>query len=70
MEEFVQITPKEGRQLLKDSRILILLEWDIANAMIFYAIRKENDNQFKTKEEVLQAHRGLKFSNDYQALVI
>ena len=45
-------------------------EWDIANAIIFYSIRKEKDVQYKTKEETLQAHRGVKYSNDHQALVI
>jgi hypothetical protein len=38
--------------------------------MIFYSIRKENDVQYKTEEEILQAHRGVKYNNDHQALVI
>lgn len=70
MEEFSQVTSEGGRQLLKDSGILILPEWDIANAMIFDIVRKEKDTQFKTKEEVLQEHKGFKYSDDHQELVI
>lgn len=38
--------------------------------MDFDTIRKAKDTQFKTEEEVLQAHKGLKYCNDHQALVI
>ena len=38
--------------------------------MIFNSIIKEKDVQYKTEEEVMQAHRGVKFSDDHQALVI
>ena len=37
---FDSITLEVGRVLLKDVGILILPEWDIANAMIFDAIRR------------------------------
>lgn len=70
MEEFNQITPVGGRQLLKDSGVLILSEWDIANAMTFYAIRKEKDTKFRTEEEVMQAHKGVKYSDYHKALVM
>ena len=35
IEEFAQITPKGGTQILKDSGVLLLPEWDIANAIFF-----------------------------------
>ena len=38
--------------------------------MIFYSIRKEKNVQYKIEEEILQAHKGVKFSNDHQALFI
>ena len=70
LSDFAQFTPKAGRKLVKQLWVLIFPEWDIVNAMIFYSIRKEKDVYYKTKEEVLQAHRGVKFSDDLQALVI
>ena len=41
IRSFDAITPKARRAMLKDARILILLEWDIANAMIFDVVRRE-----------------------------
>ena len=38
---FDDITPEVGRKLLKDAWILIFLEWDIANAIIFDVVRRE-----------------------------
>ena len=38
--------------------------------MVFDSVRKQKDVQFRTTEEVLQAHRGIKFSDDHQALVM
>ena len=38
---FNDITPEASRALLKDAWILIFLEWDIANAMIFDDVRRE-----------------------------
>ena len=43
MEEFSQLTHEEGRKLLKGLGVSILLKWDIANAIIFYSIRKAKD---------------------------
>ena len=54
---------------MKQSGVLLLLEWDIVNAMVFDSVRKQRDVQFRTKE-VLQANRGVKFSDDHQALVM
>lgn len=70
MQNFSQITPKGGRQLLKDSTIFILLEWDITNPMIFYVVRKEKETKFNIEEEVKEAHNGVKYSNEHKALVI
>jgi hypothetical protein len=47
---------------------MILPEWGIAN--VFDTVRKIKDTQFKTKEEVLQAYKRLKYSDDHQGLVI
>ena len=49
---------------------MILLEWDIANVMIFDAMRKEIETKFRTKEEVKQSHKGVKYSDDHKALVM
>ena len=51
-KSFDDITPKGGRLLLKDVGILILPEWDIANAMIFDAMRREGQTRYKIEEEV------------------
>ena len=49
---FDNITPKAGRTLLKDARILILQKWDIANAMVFDAVRRESQARYRIEEEV------------------
>lgn len=56
--------------MLRDLGVMPLPKWDITNAMIFDTVRKEKDTHFKTEEEVLQAHKGLKYSDDHQSLVI
>ena len=38
--------------------------------MVLDSVRKQRDVQFKTEEEVLQANRGVKFSDDHQTLVV
>ena len=38
---FNDITPEGGWILLKEAEILIFLEWDIANAIIFDLVRRE-----------------------------
>ena len=55
---------------MKDLGVFILPKWDIANVIIFDTVRKAKDTQFKIEEEVLQAHKGLKYSDDHQTLVI
>ena len=69
-KSFDNITPKVGRALLKDVKILILPEWDIANAMVFDAMRREGQKRYRKEKEVQQAHKGVKFSEDHKALVM
>ena len=38
MQEFHNITPEEGRQMVKTSNILLLPNWDIADALIFNSV--------------------------------
>lgn len=70
LSDFTQLKPQARSQLVRGLGFLIPLEWGIANAMIFYSIRKAKNVQYKIEEEILHAHRGIKFSNDHQALVI
>ena len=62
--------PEPNRALLKDAVILILPEWDITNAMIFDVVRREGQTSYRIEEEVQQAHKGVKFSEDHMALVM
>jgi hypothetical protein len=36
LSDFDQLTLEARRKLVMESRVLVFLEWDIANAMIFY----------------------------------
>ena len=38
--------------------------------MIFDVVRKEEKKKYKTKEEALKAHKGVKFNEDHKALVL
>ena len=69
-QDFNDITPEVGGELLKDVGILIVPERDIANAMVFDVLRREGQTKFKTEEEVQIAHRGVKFSEDHKALFL
>lgn len=40
LSDFVQFTPKARRQIFKQSGVLLLPEWDIANAIVFDSVRK------------------------------
>ena len=53
LSDFSQFTPEAGRQIVKQLGVLILPEWDIANAMIFDSISKEKDVQYNIEEEIL-----------------
>ena len=67
---FDDITLEGGRLLLKDARILILPKWDITNAIVFDAVRREGQAKFRIEEDVQMAHKGVKFSEDHKALVL
>ena len=69
-KDFNDITPEGGRILLKEAGILILLEWDIANAIFFHLVKREGQAKFKIEEDVQTTHRGVKFSEDHKALVL
>ena len=53
---FDAITHEAGRTLLRDVGILILLEWDIANPMVFDVVRRESQTKYRIEEELHQAH--------------
>ena len=54
IEEFKNITPEEGRQLVNQAGVLIFPEWDITNAVAFSAIMKSK-NPFQDSEEEVKA---------------
>lgn len=41
MEEFKTITPEQGRDMVAQAGVLILPDWDIADALVLDAVRKE-----------------------------
>lgn len=59
MEEFKTITPEQRRDLVAQAGVLILPEWDIANALVLDAVRKET-----------KPMEGVTFSKDNAALVM
>lgn len=66
MQEFKSFTPKEVRKMIKSSKILLLPNWDIANAMVFNSVTKKLNVDEKVKKEI----KGAKFSEDNATLVI
>ena len=66
IQEFQNITPKEGRQMVKSSNILLLPNWDIVDALIFNSISDNLGLQDPNKKEFM----GTTFSNDQVALVM
>lgn len=59
LREFEAITPEQGRKLIADAGVLILPEWDIADALIFDVVRKET-----------KPLEGITFNNGHATLVI
>lgn len=59
LKEFELITPEEGRKLIESVGLLILLECDIEDAMVFDAVKKET-----------KPLEGITYSNDHVALVM
>ncbi len=66
MQEFHNITPEEGRQMVKNSNILLLPNWDIVDALIFNSISNRMELQDPNKKEFA----GTSFSDDQAALVM
>ena len=66
MQEFQNITPDEGRQMIKAASVLLLPNWDIADALIFNSVSNHLELQDPNKKEFL----GTAFSNDQVALVM
>ena len=66
MQEFQRITPEEGRQMVKASNILLLPNWDIADALIFNSISNKLDLQNQDKKEF----QGTTCNEDQVTLVI
>lgn len=50
MKQFERITPDEGRAMVHTAGVLILPEWDIADAIIFYQVRKSKVKTLATTE--------------------
>ena len=65
MQEFQNITPEEGRLMVKAENILLLPNWDIADALIFNFVSNNLGLQDPNKKEFL----GTAFSN-YQANLV
>lgn len=59
MAEFKAITPKAGREMVSKAGALLLLEWDIENALLLEVDRKET-----------KPMEGVTFSKDNAALVM
>ena len=70
MEEFKNITPEEGRQLVNQAGVLIFLEWDITDAVALSAIMKSKNPFQDSKEEVKVALQNSAFSEEYETLAI
>lgn len=59
MVEFRAITPKKGREMVSKAGVLILPEWDIADALVLESVRKET-----------KPMEGVTFGKDNVALVM
>ena len=66
MQEFQNITPEEGRHMVKAANVLLLPNWDIVDALIFNSVSNDLELQDPNKKEFL----GTAFSNDQAALVM
>ena len=60
MQEFQNITPEEGRQMVKAANILLFPNWDIVDALIFNSMSNNLGLQDPNNKEFL----GIAFSND------
>lgn len=57
IKEFQSLTPKEGREMVRASGVLLLPNWDIADALIFNLVsnKLETLDQNKNKSQVLSS---------------
>ena len=59
------MSPEEGRQMMKASNILLLPNWDIANALVFNYVTNRLNLQDQDKENF----QGIAFIQDQAAFV-
>ena len=65
MQRFQSITPEEGRQMVRASNILLLPNWDIADALIFSSV----SNKLTLQDQNEKDFQGTAFIEDHAALV-
>jgi hypothetical protein len=65
MQKFRNITPKEGRQMVRAANILLLPNWDIADALIFNSV----SNRLTLQDQNKKDFQGTAFIEDHAALV-
>ena len=66
MQKFISVTPEEGRKMIRSSAVLLLPNWDTADAMVFNIVKKKLRIEGKKKRALSVA----KYSEDHVALVI
>lgn len=64
------MTPKEGRNVVRESGILLLPEWDLASTIAFDTIRRKNSQVYATNEEDVCALQGSTFNTQWDTLAI
>lgn len=70
MEQFKSITLDKGRKLVSQAGVLLLPEWDIADAVAFNAIMQSKHPMQNSEEEVKEALQDSAFSEEYETLAI
>ena len=66
IKEFQNLTPEERREMVKASGVLLLPNWDIADALIFNSIFIK----LETLDQIKKQMKGATFSVDQATLVI
>lgn len=66
IKEFEILTLEEGREMVRASRVLLLPNWDIVDALIFNFVSNEFETLDQDKKEIF----GAKFSIDQATLVM
>lgn len=66
IKEFQNLTPKEEREMVRASSVLLLHNWDITNALIFNSISNKLDILDQNKKEMKHST----FSVDQSTLLI